>query len=197
MFMLINGESNENQALENFENILKSRRTITFFDSGRPIPPEQIVKAIDVARWAPNHKKTEPWHFYLLGAEVQDKVKALITQIKVAEQGEASRQAIRERLDAIPGWLVLTCEVSADSTRQFEDYAACACAAQNMMLYLWQARIGVKWTTGKVVRDPRFFELLGIDINRHKIVGLFWYGYPLQIPAQTRKPVADIFSTLS
>ena len=81
--------------------------------------------------------------FYLLGPEVQYKVKALITQIKVAEQGEALHQAIRERLDAIPGWLVLSCEVSADLTRQFQDYAACACAAQNLMLYLWQARIGV------------------------------------------------------
>lgn len=194
--MLNIGKSNENQVHEYIEHTIKTRRTINFFDTGRPIPTEQIVKAIEVARWAPNHKKTEPWHFYLLGGEIQNKVKDLIAGIKTAEQGEASLQAIRGRLDAIPGWLVLTCEVSTDLTRQFEDYAACACAAQNLMLYLWQAQIGVKWTTGKVIRDPRFFDLLGIDINKYKIVGLFWYGYPLQIPEQIRKPVVDILTVL-
>ena len=63
-------------------------------------------------------------------------------------------------------------------SQQEEDYAACACAVQNLMLYLWQAGIGVKWTTGQVTRDPRLYEILGVDGDMERVTGLFWYGYP-------------------
>lgn len=185
----------EGQQLDRYASSIRTRRTINFFKRDL-VPDSMILDAVDVARWAPNHKKTEPWHFHLLGAETQKQVKALITDLKVQEQGEAARKAISERLDAIPGWLVISCDVSADPIRQLEDFAACACAAQNMMLYLWQAGIGTKWTTGKVIRTPAFFDLLGIEMNSQKIVGLFWYGYPEQIQEQTRKPVADIVKIL-
>jgi len=170
---------------------IKARRTINFFKMDR-VKDEIIQNAIEVARWAPNHKKTEPWHFHILGPSIQKQLKALITDIKAEGQDGPVRVAIHDRLDAIPGWLVISCDVSSDMIRQFEDYAACACAAQNMMLYLSQAGIGVKWTTGKVIRDLRFFELLGLDMRYQMIVGLFWYGYPDHQPEQTRNPLADI-----
>jgi hypothetical protein len=60
------------------------------------------------------------------------------------------------------------------------------------MLYLWQRGIGVKWTTGGVTRNPRFYELIGSDAAREVVVGFFWYGVPKVVPTQKRKPVAEI-----
>ena len=54
----------------------------------------------------------------------------------------------------------------------------------------------MKWGTGKVTRDPRFFDLLGIDPAREKLVGLFWYGYPAEIPQSRRKPVEEFITEL-
>jgi hypothetical protein len=65
------------------------------------------------------------------------------------------------------------------------------------MLYLWRQGIGVKWTTGGITRQPRFFELLGIDASKESLVGLFWYGVPKVIPVQKRRPVADIVTKLA
>ena len=79
---------------------------------------------------------------------------------------------------------------------QQEDYAACCCAAQNLMLTLWDKGVGVKWTTGAVVRDERFYELLDVDKTVEKIVGLFWYGYPAQNPEQSRREVEEISTML-
>ncbi len=185
----------DSQQLELYASSIRSRRTINFFKRD-PVPDSLILDAIEVARWAPNHKKTEPWHFHLLGTATQRQVKALITDIKAEEQGDAARKAISERLDAIPGWMVISCDVSTDPIRQIEDFAACACAAQNMMLYLWQARVGTKWTTGKVIRNQAFFDLLGIDKNNQMVVGLFWYGYPERVSEQTRKPLSEITNLL-
>jgi nitroreductase len=93
--------------------------------------------------------------------------------------------------------LVLTGARSDDALLERENYAACCCAAQNLMLYLWGRGIGVKWTTGGVTREPRFYELLGIDPAKESVVGLFWYGVPRAIPAQKRRSVEEITTQLA
>lgn len=174
---------------------IKNRRTINLFQD-KAVSVQQIKSAIDHARWAPNHRLTEPWHFYLLGKKTREKVIQLIVEIKSTGKSENIRLSTRKRLDAIPGWFVLTYDISSDPIVDEENYAACCCAAQNLMLYLWSEGIGVKWTTGDVTRDARFYELLKINQNKRRVVGLFWYGYPAHVPSQKRNPVKEIISKL-
>jgi nitroreductase len=92
---------------------------------------------------------------------------------------------------------VLTSARSDDMLVERENYAACCCAAQNLMLYLWGKGIGVKWTTGAITRHERFHELLGVDGAKESVVGLFWYGVPKVIPTQKRRPVEEIVTRLA
>jgi len=169
-------------------DLLQSRRTIHEF---RPdLPPRAIIlRALDLARWAPNHYGTEPWRVYLLGRETAAAVVELNADL-IAARGDAEGAARkRERWLAIPGWFVITCARSDDPRRAREDFAACCCAAQNMMLYLWSEGVGVKWNTGAVTQEQRFYDLIWADPARETVVGLFWYGYPAVIPRIARKPV--------
>ena len=77
---------------------------------------------------------------------------------------------------------------------QREDYASCCCAVQNLSLYLSEAGVASKWTTGLITRDQRFFDLLDIDANEEFVVGLIWYGYPKMLPTQARKAVDEILT---
>jgi nitroreductase len=175
--------------------VIKSRRTTNLFQD-KDVPDKYIIQAIDHARWAPNHRLTEPWHFYLIGGKTREKVIELITEIKSSDKSENLRLTTRKRLDAIPGWFVLTSDNSTDSILKRENYAACCCAAQNLMLYLWDKGIGVKWTTGDVIRHDRFYELLKMDKTNRKVVGLFWYGFPAQVSIQKRHSTDEIISKL-
>ena len=170
--------------------LILGRRTINRF---RPEPPprELVREAMDLARWAPNHHLTEPWHFYWLGRRTQAAVVDLNTELVARSKGEAAAAIKRERWAAMPGWLVVTCERSDDPLRQQEDYAACCCAVHNMALYLWSAGVGMKWTTGAVIREPAFHDLLWIDPDLESVVGLFWYGYPDEAPVQQRKDLSS------
>lgn len=170
--------------------LILERRTINRF---RPEPPprELIREAMDLARWAPNHHLTEPWHFYWLGPSTQAAVVDLNTELVAQSKGEAAAAIKRERWAAMPGWLVVSCERSDDPLRQQEDYAACCCAVHNMALYLWSAGVGMKWTTGAVIREPAFYDLLWIDPDLESVVGLFWYGYPDEAPVQQRKDLSS------
>jgi len=180
-----------NDELARFAEAIRSRRSIDLFE---PDPPgtERLLEAIEVARWAPNHRLTQPWRFYVLGRQTADAIVDLAVAIETAAKGEQAGEARRKRWSAIPAFFVVTCARSDDELQQREDYAACCCAVQNLMLYLWQCGIGVKWTTGAVTRDPRFFEIVGIDPASETLVGLFWYGIPRAVPSQKRRDVSDI-----
>jgi hypothetical protein len=64
------------------------------------------------------------------------------------------------------------------------------------MLYLSEAGVASKWTTGDITRDPRFLDVLWSNPDEVFVVGLIWYGYPKILPAQSRKDLALILTEL-
>jgi len=92
---------------------------------------------------------------------------------------------------------VVTCDNTDDAVRAQEDYGACCCAIQNLMLALWSEGIGVKWSTGAVTRDPAFYDLIWADPARERVVAMLWYGYPAAVPAMARaKSVSELIVNL-
>lgn len=168
--------------------LIKSRRTVEQFKP-EPVPEATIVEALEAAIWAPNHHLTQPWRFYLLGPTTRTNIVSINTDLVRHAKGEAAAEKKYHRWSAIPGWLLVTCEKSDDPILEREDYAACCCAIQNLMLTLWAEGIGSKWTSGAVTRDPRLFEAAWIDPAVEFVVGLIWYGYPAQIPEGHRNPL--------
>ena len=185
----------ESAEAEGFTAVLRGRRSIDFF-APDAVAIDTVRAAIEVARWAPNHRLTEPWRFYLLGPATLRPCIDLAVELEIAKKGERAGPIRRARLEAVPGMFVLTNARSEDPLLEREDYAACCCAAQNLMLYLWWKGIGVKWTTGGITRQARFYELLGIDSAKESVVGLFWYGVPKVIPTQKRRSVEEIVTEL-
>ncbi len=181
---------------EGIAQVLRERRTVHDFTAG--VPPQTLLgRAIDLARWAPNHRRTEPWHFYLLDRASAERIVALNTELVRASKGDKVAEVKQRRWLEMPGWLVVTCTLSDDELREREDYAACCCAVHSMSLYLWEQGVGMKWTTGAVTRDRRFFDIVGIDPARESIVGLFWYGYPAAVPIQNRKPLKEVMTRVT
>jgi len=187
--------SYETQGLREFAEVLRGRRTVNFYLQ-TPVPDELVRDAIEVATWAPNHHVTEPWRFILPGErtvrEILDLCQRVVTGRKGAELGLHKRESWAEK----PGWLIVTCQRSDDELRQNEDYAACSAAVQNFMLYLWKAGVGSKWSTGDITRDPRFFEIIGVEESEAFVVGLIWFGFPKLTPAQSRKGLPEVLVQL-
>lgn len=183
--------SYETQALREFAEVLRGRRTIEQFLQTK-VPDALVREAIEVATWAPNHYVTEPWRFILPGAATVANIVALCGEIVAAAKGPElaahKMQSWREK----PGWLVVTCRRSEDALREREDYAACAAAVQNFMLYLWKAGVGSKWTTGDITRDPRFLRIIGVDPAEAFVVGMLWFGYPKITPSQSRRDPGEV-----
>ena len=187
--------SYETQKLREFGEVLRGRRTINLYLQ-TPIPDNLVRDAIEAATWAPNHHVTEPWHFYLLGEKSIAACVELVREISTAKKGPKAGDFKAKNWAEKPGWLVVSCRNSEDALQQQEDLAACAAAVQNFMLYLWQAGVGSKWTTGAITRDARFNKIVGIDAEAQSVVGLIWYGYPKLTPAQQRTAVDEVLTEL-
>jgi nitroreductase len=132
----------------------------------------------------------------LLGAETKAAAVECWAGFEAETKGARAGEARRQRLEGIPGHFVLTSLSSDDALVERENYAACCCAVQNLMLYLWQRGVGTKWTTGAIIREPRLYDLLGIDARAETIVGYFWYGKAKIVTEQKRKDVAEIVTRL-
>ena len=177
-------------------SIIRGRRTVHDFRPGEVPPEAAILEAIDHAVWAPNHYLSQPWRFRLLGPETRELLCLLNADLARAKGGDKAANHKLQRWRQVPGWLLLSCVRSPDPVREREDFAACCCAAQNLMLFLWEKEIGVKWNTGDVTRHPRFFEIIGVDSTLEFTVGLFWYGYAVSVPETARRPASELLTRL-
>lgn len=182
-------------SLQKLAHIIRDRRTVKMFQQ-KAVDQNIILDAIDIARWAPNHHVTEPWHFYLLNKAVIKKCINLIRIVATEKKGKKLGEFKAKDAASRPGWLVVTCKKSSDKLIQQEDYASVCCAIQNFSLYLSEAQLASKWSTGPITRDERFYELLEIDSDAEFIVGLIWYGYPKIIPNQSRKDISQIITSI-
>jgi nitroreductase len=187
--------SYETHELREFSRVLTGRRTVDQYIQ-TPVPNELVREAIEVATWAPNHFVSEPWRFILPGPETVGRIVSLCGEMVAAAKGPELAEHKRNTWSEKPGWLIITCQRNDDALREREDYAACCAATQNFMLYLWKAGVGTKWTTGAITRDPRFFEIIGVDEADAFVVGMLWFGYPKITPTQSRQNADKVTTRL-
>ena len=109
---------------------------------------------------------------------------------------ESRKRKVRQKLAAPPELIVMVQALDEDEMRRKEDYASIACAIQNMSLVLWAEGVGSKWSTGKVTRHKKTYELCEVDRDHEEIVGFVWVGYPLHTVSSPRRPLEEVYREL-
>ncbi len=182
-------------------DVLRGRRSVGQTRlAGSVIKDHRVVhEALESARWAPNHKHTEPWRFYLLDEERITRLADLNAERLEREGSKSDKVALkRQQWASVPGVVVITVRsaLEADEVMRREDYAAVACAAQNFMLHLWAEGMASKWSTAAVWQHEEFWPLLGHEQvpgtapsghPEEEVVGIFFYGKASGVPAGRRR----------
>ncbi|PKL77618.1 MAG: nitroreductase [Candidatus Melainabacteria bacterium HGW-Melainabacteria-1] len=181
----------------NMHELITSRRT-TFQFQDQPVPEEVLRRALEAARWAPNHKMTQPWRFVLVGPETSGRLKAYAVR-RLAEKLSSkglSEDEIAERMrqpqPVIPCQILVYALRSPDPGRAKEDYAATCCAVQNLMLAAWADGVASGW---KSFDKAEGYQLFGLDPALTQIVGLLQLGYPLKARSSQRQPLESFIET--
>lgn len=153
-----------------------------------------VNRALTVALAAPNHRMTEPWRFIVVGRETREPLVAISVELKGQKSGgkvdPSTASSVRDKM-MNPAWLIVVSQVrNANPSVAREDYAAVACAIQNLMLSLHAEGVSSKWSTGAVATDPRSYQHLGIDPEREEIVGFVWAGLPAKPPIKVPRKLS-------
>ncbi len=173
---------------------IRTRRTIHSFNADK-VPEEFLERAIEAANYAPCHRLTFPWRFTKVNRYKREVLVELALDIKFAGRNidQASKSLIIKKMLNPSHMLVASQVLTNDLKQKMEDYAACACAIQNLSLSLVSDGVGSKWSTGKMISDKRTYEVVGINQIAEEIIGFIWIGYG-EIPPKIDRPrISSIF----
>lgn len=167
-------------------NLIQSRRTCyQFLDSNKyPVDNQQLQICLQAATYAPNHKLTQPWRFWVIGDNYKNKLAHIYADNRASKKQSITEDDCYqcfydlavEKFTKIPKVILVGQVIAKHAKIEKEDYAACACAIQNFQLMAWQQQLGVQWSTGPILEDLRTFELLDINPQEVSLVGALYVG---------------------
>lgn len=168
------------------EEAIRTRRTHKQFED-RPLTAEELEPLFEAARWAPNHRLTNPWRFRVLGPEATARLKAA---------ADALQEGASHKLERAPTMVLVTTLVAGDDHQQEEDRLATAAATYAALLVAHGRGLAGFWSTPGVISDPSGRAALGLPEDERPI-GLLHLGHPRHEPvARDRAAVEQVVSYL-
>ena len=164
----------------------------------KPVPVRRSVidQMLDAAVWAPNHRLTEPWRFFVLGKDSPGRIAAAqLAHDAVLERNGDNRRAEAARAMVLdPPYVIYVYTVpGSDEETTKENYAAVCCAAQNISLAGASEGLAVTWETGGAVRHPGLNAALGAEGDWQLATALL-IGYAGEHPRARRTAVSNFVS---
>lgn len=150
--------------------VIKNRRNIKKFKSD-PIDPNLIMKWLQAAAMAPNHRMTQPWEVYMIGPETRAKLNH------------------KTNFGNAPYVLVVLSKHGKSEIETEENALATACFIQNFNLAAWAEGIGTFWSSISISAKNR--EILGVP-DDFDVIGTLGVGIPEEIPEpKQREPIEN------
>lgn len=177
---------------------IRRRRNVREFQD-RAVSKAAIEKMLDAARWAPNHRLTFPWRFFVL--EKGGKVRAAVAELtrqwtyeNNAQLPEPKRvetaKASADEVNRVPAFVIVYATSGPNEEVTRENYATTCIAVQNMQLAAMTDGLAVGWSTGKPTRHADLPRTLGADPT-WQMVGALFIGFPAIEPRPQRPEAAE------
>ena len=159
-------------------DVIRSRRTHKSFGPDA-VPSEALDELLELARWAPNHHRTNPWRFRVIGPDTLEKLK------------EAAGAAEAAKLDRAPTLIVASAALGGDLVQDEEDICATAAAIYAVLLAAQARGLAGYWRTPPVLRTKAGRLAVGLP-DGERFLGLIHLGTPRSDPPpRERAPLED------
>jgi nitroreductase len=152
---------------------IRTRRTHKQYGA-EPVDPATLEELLDLARYAPNHKLTQPWRFRVLGPQAVARLKQAGGEKEAAKLGRA------------PTLVLATAVLTGDSLQDEEDVLATGCAVYAVLLAAHERGLASYWRTPGVLRAPAGRAALGLAEDEH-VVSLIHLGPRLGVPPEKER----------
>lgn len=184
--------------MKSLTELIKSRRAIYPPNyQTKQIPKQIILEILEVANWAPTHKRTEPWRFKVFYGDAKVLMADWIgkTMEEFAKPGKFDPGKQQKMINKVSksSCVLAICMQRDPEERlpEWEEIASVACAVQNMWLLCTEYGIGAYWSSPSFITNHQHEFLKLADGER--CLGLFYMGWQdkaFQALAK-RQPIED------
>ena len=177
-----------------YEALFRRRMSWDFQDN--PVAKGVVERLLSTAVWAPNHRLTEPWRFFVVdkSSAIRKTLGDMAFEASMERNNNPDRAEGTRKAQLDPPILIYVYTVpGANDSATKENYASVCCAVQNISLAGVAEGLAVTWETGGITRHPRLRETLGADAE-WSLAGLLSIGIPAG-PLESRRTSAENFTT--
>ena len=172
-----------------YEAIFGRRMSKEFTDAD--VPREALERMFDAAVWAPNHRLTEPWRFFVLEKDspARERIADLVWKFaydNVASPNETIKEHVadnnRSRIADAPALVYAYSVPGPNEETTHENYASVCCAIHNMAL----AAVAEGTISGLEHRHRNEASKAGGDAGRGRRLGDGWRAVHWRACGRTR-----------
>ena len=178
------------------DEVIRTRRTSLLMDPDDPVPDELISILLELATWAPNHKRTWPWRFTVITGDARYRLGEALAAV-AAGAGVPPEKAAKlpTKYARSPAVVLVWVKVDPQPVRAKEDRDAVAAAVQNLLLAATSFGLGNYWATVPEVLEDCVRRFAHLD-DDHDLVALVYLGWPTgTAPAPNAPPPPSPGST--
>jgi nitroreductase len=165
--------------MEALPDLIRSRRTHKSFGP-EPVPHETLDELLELARWAPNHHRTNPWRFRVVGPQTLERLK------------DAAGPAEAPKLERAPTLVLASAVLTGDLQQDEEDICATAAAMYAVLLVAHARGLAGYWRTPRVLRTKAGREAVGLP-DGERFLGLIHLGSPRGNPPPPQRAPLDMY----
>ncbi|SFS87332.1 nitroreductase [Paenibacillus sp. BC26] len=185
----------------NIHEAIRTRRSIGKVTQ-EPIDKAVIERILEAGIYAPNHRLTEPWRFFVLRGDGRKQLGDALARIALAGEADPSSpeneiKAESAKKKAFRAPVIIAVAVSPAERHdiiELEEYGAVNAAIQNMLLTIHALGLGAVWRSGEPCYHPLMNESFGLR-PQDKMLGFIYLGVPDMAPPQAKRAAAELKTT--
>lgn len=180
-------------AWDTVATVIRERRSNLNVDLERPVSPELVDRLIELATWAPNHYRTNPWRFVVMTGAARARIGEVVAGVLARRPDVKETVLERQRVQFLraPTVIVAAAAPDEDPVKHFENKYTVAAGVQNLLLGAQAAGLAGAWRSGPAMVDPEVSaaakEALGLD-QADEIIAFVYLGHPIAPPGARELP---------
>jgi len=177
---------------EELETLISARRSNLLIDASREVDPEIVDRIVNIAQWAPNHKRTWPLRVAVVSGDSRRILGDTIADaMAVHGDDEMKVTKTRGKFMRSPIVIVVASAEGATPNETEENKYAVAAGVQNMLLMTESFGLAALWGSPAKGANNAITGLCSMESTDH-VMGIIYLGWPTQSVAAPLRPNINI-----
>jgi len=177
---------------DELETLITARRSSLLIDASRAVDPQIVDRIINIAQWAPNHKRTWPLRVAVISGDSRRLLGDTIADAMAVHGDDEMKVAkTRGKFMRTPIVMVIAAAIGHSDNETEENKYAVAAGVQNMLLMTESFGLAALWGSPAKGANDAITALCAMEPTDH-VMGIIYLGWPTQSVGTPERPTSQV-----